>query len=186
MSTKNQAQALGPLVDAHSAKRPERTTLRGRTVTLVPLDAEARADALFRGANGGEKDRAWTYLPYGPYADPAVFKASIAVKAQLNDALFFAILDDSTSEAVGHQAFHRIEPTHRVIEVGHILYSPGMQRAIGAEVLDVLVHSKRNKHAAPKLMRKLLKRYAFLTDPSRGTTYPSPPCQIQTSSPRRQ
>ena len=36
-------------------------------------------------------------------------------------------------------------------------------RAVDAEgeVLDVLVQSKRNKHAALKLMRKLLKRYAF-------------------------
>ena len=29
------------------------------------------------------------------------------------------------------------------------------------EVLDVLVQSKRNKHAALRLMRKLLKKYAF-------------------------
>src|SRR5271165_3514571 len=29
------------------------------------------------------------------------------------------------------------------------------------EVLDVLVQSKRNRHAALKLMRKLLKKYAF-------------------------
>ena len=46
--------------------------------------------------------------------------------------LFFAILDNSTGEAVGHQAFHRIEPTHRVIEVGHVLYTPRLQRTIGA------------------------------------------------------
>ena len=63
---------------------------------------------------------------------PSSIQGSIAAKAQLNDALFFAILDNSTGEAVGHQAFHRIEPTHRVIEVGHILYTPRMQRTIGA------------------------------------------------------
>ncbi len=36
-------------------------------------------------------------------------------------------------------------------------------RAVDAEgeVLEVLVQSKRNKHAALKLMRKLLKKYAF-------------------------
>ena len=33
--------------------------------------------------------------------------------------------------------------------------------AAEGEVLDVLVQSKRNKHAALKLMRKLLKKYAF-------------------------
>ena len=32
------------------------------------------------------------------------------------------------------------------------------------EVLDVLVQSKRNKHAALKLMRKLLKKYGFVPD----------------------
>ena len=39
-------------------------------------------------------------------------------------------------------------------------------RAVDAEgeVLDVLVQSKRNKHAALKLMRKLLKKYGFVPD----------------------
>jgi RimJ/RimL family protein N-acetyltransferase len=132
MSTEDQSRPVGAPVNARPAKHPERTILRGRTVTLVPLDAEAHAEALIAGANGGEKDRAWTYLPYGPYSDPAEFKASIAAKAQATDALFFAILDNSTGRAIGPQAFHRIEPTHRVIEVGHILYTPAMQRTIGA------------------------------------------------------
>jgi len=44
---------------------------------------------------------------------------------------------------------------------GRMLY---LWRAVDAEgeVLDVLVQSKRNKHAALKLMRKLLKKYAFV------------------------
>jgi putative transposase len=39
-------------------------------------------------------------------------------------------------------------------------------RAVDAEgeVLDVLVQSKRSKHAALKLMRKLLKKYDFVPD----------------------
>ena len=43
-------------------------------------------------------------------------------------------------------------------------------RAVDAEgeVLDVLVQSKRNKHAALKLMRKLLRKYSFV--PSRMIT----------------
>jgi transposase-like protein len=44
---------------------------------------------------------------------------------------------------------------------GRMVY---LWRAVDAEgeVLDVLVQSKRNKHAALKLMRKLLKKYAFV------------------------
>ncbi len=74
-------QPIGPPVDPRPAKRPERTTLAGRHVTLVPLDADRHADALFPLANGGERDRVWTYLGDGPYADPQAFKASLAAKA---------------------------------------------------------------------------------------------------------
>jgi putative transposase len=46
---------------------------------------------------------------------------------------------------------------------GRMVY---LWRAVDAEgeVLDVLVQSKRNKHAALKLMRKLLKKYAFVSE----------------------
>jgi transposase-like protein len=52
---------------------------------------------------------------------------------------------------------------------GRMVY---LWRAVDSEgeVLDVLVQSKRNKHAALKLMRKLLKKYAFArSDWSRTT-----------------
>jgi DDE domain len=46
---------------------------------------------------------------------------------------------------------------------GRMVY---LWRAVDAEgeVLDVLVQSKRNKHAALKLMRKLLRKYAFVPE----------------------
>ena len=46
---------------------------------------------------------------------------------------------------------------------GRMVY---LWRAVDAEgeVLDVLVQSKRNKHSALKLMRKLLKKYAFVPE----------------------
>src|SRR5271167_4295899 len=57
---------------------------------------------------------------------------------------------------------------------GRMVY---LWRAVDAEgeVLDVLIQSKRNKHAALKLMRKLLRKYAFaperlITDDLRSYT----------------
>ena len=46
---------------------------------------------------------------------------------------------------------------------GRMVY---LWRAVDAEgeILDVLVQSKRDKHAALKLMRKLLKKYGFVPD----------------------
>ena len=59
-------------------------------------------------------------------------------------------------------------PTWHLDEVylkidGRMVY---LWRAVDAEgeVLDVLVQSKRNKHAALKLMRKLLKKYAIVPE----------------------
>ena len=125
-------QPVGAPVDATPAPRPERVTLAGRAIILVPLDAEAHADALFDGANGGDKDRVWTYLFDGPYTDRAAFRANIEAKAKSEDPLFFAIVDNASGKAVGYQTLLRIEPQHRVIEVGNILYTPAMQRTIGA------------------------------------------------------
>jgi RimJ/RimL family protein N-acetyltransferase len=132
MSLNASKQAVGAIVDGAPAKRPERTTLSGRAIMLVPLDAALHADALFEGANGGDKDRSWTYLFDGPYTDRAVFRANIEAKARSEDPLFFAIVDKASGKAVGYQTFLRIEPQHRVIEVGNILYTPAMQRTIGA------------------------------------------------------
>ena len=118
-----------------SIRRPpaaERAPLAGRAVTLVPLNADAHADALFEGANGGERDRVWTYLFDGPYPDRAAFRANIASKAMSEDPLFFAVIDNASGKAVGYQTFLRIEPKHRVIEVGAIMYTPALQRTIGA------------------------------------------------------
>jgi RimJ/RimL family protein N-acetyltransferase len=46
--------------------------------------------------------------------------------------LFFAILDNHTGVAVGFASYMRIEPVHKVIEVGSILYTPALQRTAGA------------------------------------------------------
>lgn len=53
-------------------------------------------------------------------------------RAASADPLFFAIADNTTGRATGQAALLRIEPMHRVIEVGHILYTPALQRTRGA------------------------------------------------------
>ena len=127
------AQPVGPLVHDLPTHRPERVTLSGRYVTLVPLDADQHADALFRLASGaGDNARLWTYLFDGPYDDPLAFKANLAAKAKSDDPLAFAVIDNASGGAVGYQTLMRIDAANRVIEIGNILYTPAMQRTIGA------------------------------------------------------
>jgi RimJ/RimL family protein N-acetyltransferase len=126
------ARPIGSTIDTRPAKRPERVTLEGRFVTLAPLDAATHADALFEAANGGEKDQVYDYLFDGPYTNREDFRANIEAKAKSEDPLFFAIIDKASGKPVGYQTFLRIEPAHRVIEVGNILYTLAMQRTPGA------------------------------------------------------
>jgi RimJ/RimL family protein N-acetyltransferase len=133
MTSAPATQPIGPLIDSHPAKRPERVTLKGRRVTLEPLDAKAHGEALYEGSNGdAARESVWTYLFDEPYRNLEEFRANIENKARSADPLFFAVIDNASGRAVGYQTFLRIDPPNRVIEVGNIMYTPAMQRTAGA------------------------------------------------------
>lgn len=110
-------------------KRPERVVLQGSHVKIVPLNAAAHGPALFAGSKDPEL---WRYLFNGPYTDEAEFQAWLASREPLEDPLFFTILSAASDAPVGYCSLMRIEPAHRVIEVGNILYLPSLQRTVGA------------------------------------------------------
>ena len=53
------------------------------------------------------------------------------------DPLFFAIVDRARGQAVGVGAYLRIDAADGVVEVGHIAYSPRLQRTRGRDRGDV-------------------------------------------------
>jgi len=112
------------------APRPSRISLTGSSVDVIPLNAAQHGDALFEGVKG--HDELWAYLFDGPYHDRAAFDAVTEQMAKSEDPLYYAIIDKSSGLAVGRAALMRIEPAHRVIEVGSILYTPKLQRTRGA------------------------------------------------------
>ena len=121
----------GPAIEAGAAQRPVRTTLRGRAIDLVPLEA-AHADDLFAAAGGADRSALWDYMPDGPYQDVAPFRDAIARKVASDDPLFFAILDKPSGRAVGHAALMRVDAANRVVEVGNIMFGAPLQRTVGA------------------------------------------------------
>src|SRR5262245_15260395 len=112
------------------APRPVRVTLTGQCVDVVPLDPARHGDALWDGSK--DHDSLYAYLFEGPYADRAAFDGSLQKLAATEDPLFYAIVDRASGLAVGRAALMRIEPAHRVIEVGSILFTPTLQRTPGA------------------------------------------------------
>src|SRR5581483_10002955 len=123
---------IGEEVVTVPSRRPERVTLRGTTVDAEPLNRSVHGEALFDGLAGAENDSLWTYMFDGPFRDRASFDAAIDVKAGSQDPLFFAIVDRPSRNAVGIASLMRIDPAHRVVEVGSIVYSRALQRTRGS------------------------------------------------------
>jgi RimJ/RimL family protein N-acetyltransferase len=122
---------LGPSVDPSPAELPQPVTLRGRFVTLVPIDPAVHAQPLYEKSHGPGCESLWRYLFDGPYTNRAAFDARLRQMASSKDPLFFIILDHA-KVPVGYASFLRIDPVHRCIEVGSILYTPELQRTSGA------------------------------------------------------
>ena len=130
---------IGVETDAHPAPRPERITIDGHFVRLEPLDVAKHTDDLYAASHGADKHVIWQYLFEAPFSDPASFKAHIESKAALNDPIFYAIIDKATGKAVGYATLMRIDPAHRVIEVGNIMYGAPLQKTPGATEVQYLL-----------------------------------------------
>jgi RimJ/RimL family protein N-acetyltransferase len=119
-------------VDPHPAPLPARIVLEGRDVSVVPLDPAAHGDALFEGTAGRKHADLWRYMFDGPFQSRPAFDAALRRWADSADPRFYAIVDRASGLALGRAALMRVDPVHRVIEVGSILYSPPLQRTRGA------------------------------------------------------
>jgi RimJ/RimL family protein N-acetyltransferase len=123
---------IGFAVDPSPAPRPQPRVLTGTVVTLRPFDLPAQAEELYQATHGPERDDLWRYMNEGPFPSLAAFEASFEKKQRSTDPLFFAIVENATGLPVGQASYLRIEPAHRVIEVGNIVFTPALQRSCGA------------------------------------------------------
>jgi RimJ/RimL family protein N-acetyltransferase len=129
-------QPVGLPVDTRPAERPGPVTLLGRYGRVEKLAMRHAAD-LWQAFAG--HDHIWTYLSsYGPFADAGAFADWLASRVALDDPYSYAIVD-SSGRAVGIATLMEIRPAMRVIEVGHIVYSPALMRTpLGTEVQYLL------------------------------------------------
>lgn len=112
--------------------RPSRIALEGSYCRLEPL-APAHATALFDSCRAPVL---YDWLPDAPPADAPAMDAWVAKAIASNDPLFFAVVDRTSSKAVGRQALMRITPEHGVIEIGNICWGEGAARTrIATEAL---------------------------------------------------
>ena len=127
MPTNAYGQPIGDVVPSWTTRpRPPREAMAGRFCSVEPLDPKRHGSDLWRYLCVEGNPRNWTYLPYGPFDDEAVFQAWLAERALSEDPLFHAVLDAS-GRAAGLASYLRIEPVNGAIEVGHIHFAPLLQ-----------------------------------------------------------
>jgi len=70
----------------------------------------------------------WTYLPYGPFKQQTDFNAWFEQTCLSDDPLFHVIHDTTSNDAIGLASLMRVNPPAGTIEVGHVHFSPLLQR----------------------------------------------------------
>jgi len=119
------------------ARPLSRVALEGEVVRLEPVNVARHAGQLFAAQSSAPE--LWEYLPYGPFESERDFRVWLTERAASSDPLFYAIVERRSGRALGMASFLRVEPGHGVIEVGHIWYSPALQRTrLATEAMYVM------------------------------------------------
>jgi RimJ/RimL family protein N-acetyltransferase len=140
--------SAGPLLPADTLARraqlplkPAPMTLTGAVVRLTPLDLGRDAAALHAVSNGTpaalgarrapayDADALiWRYMLGGPFHDAVALGAWLGVQVEAPNGLCLCVFDVATGTQVGVVNFVNNAPEHLKIELGHIWYSPLVQR----------------------------------------------------------
>ena len=121
--------------------KPARVSLEGRYVRLRPLDLSRDLDILYAVSDGspaslGDRHIAeydpdtliWRYLFAGPFSSAAGLAEFLQGLVDTPNMLPFCVFDAETDRQVGVAAYTNNTPEHLKIELGHIWYSPLVQR----------------------------------------------------------
>lgn len=137
----NLGQPIGhPIEDWQERERPPHSAMVGTWCKIEPLDPDRHANELFESYQDDKDGRNWTYLPYGPFRSFKEYDAWLRTDCVGDDPFFHAVVDSQTGRATGVASYLRIVPSVGVIEVGHIHYSPQLQRTPAAtEVMYLMM-----------------------------------------------
>ena len=128
------------LPDWRPVPRPPGSAMDGKRCRVEPLDPARHGADLFDAFAEDRAGRNFTYLSAGPFADRAAFDGWIDKTCLGADPMFHAIVERSSGRALGLAAFMRIDPAVGVIEVGHINFSPELQRsAMATEAMYLMM-----------------------------------------------
>lgn len=105
---------------------PPRAPLAGRYARLEPLEP-AHAEPLFDAFAEDAEGAMWHFLPVGPFATLAAYRAWLDAARLLHDPLHFA-LRMGDGRLGGTLSLMRMQPAAGSIEAGWLTFAPRLQR----------------------------------------------------------
>ena len=123
-------QPIGyPVENWTGVESPDDLTIHGMYGTLVPLNVQVHGRQLHEQFLVDSEGKDWTYLSYGPFPEYEAFERWMLETCFKPDIRFFVVIDAKNRETVGMLSLMRIDRVHGVIEIGHVHFSPKMQRS---------------------------------------------------------
>ena len=126
------------LPDYCAGETPSVDCLQGRYCRLEKLDAERHGNDLYEVYGPEAPEPSFTYLSLNPVADRAELETLLKRMEESTDPYYLAVIDQD-GRAVGTLALMRINPTHRVIEVGSVTYGERLKRTRAATEVQYLL-----------------------------------------------
>lgn len=154
---------VGVPVDPTPRPIPARIPHKGRSVDLEVLHPRHLAD-LWQAAQSDPAEASWAYMAYGPFASEAALGAFLNGFCSTHDPIAWAVRPHRSGTVDGWLTLMEIQPFNAHIEIGHIWFSPRMQRTRAAtEAMFLLM-----RHAMEDLgYRRLTWKCNALNAPSR-------------------
>ncbi len=132
-------QPIGDALPDHRAgETPSIDCLQGRYCRLEKLDAERHGNDLYEVYGPEAPEQSFTYLSLNPVADRAELETLLKLMEESTDPYYLAVIDQD-GRAIGTLALMRINPAHRVIEVGSVTYGERLKRTRAATEVQYLL-----------------------------------------------
>lgn len=116
-----------PMTGWTAPASPLKDSMIGKYCRLERVYGSTDSQDLFNAYSRDETGRMWTYLPYGPFDSIVDFEKWIGTIEDSTDPLFFSIKSPA-GKALGLIAYMRINEVDGVAEIGHVCFSPLLQK----------------------------------------------------------
>lgn len=127
------------LPDWQPVTRPARSTLSGQYCLLAPLSPD-HSDALYHAFSLAADDRDWTWLGANRPESAEEMATWVAQKIADGSLVPYAVINRADNRACGVVCWSAIDTVNGAIEIGHVTWSPLMQRNVmGTEALYLLL-----------------------------------------------